>query len=99
MNELNKDTQLKLTVKDAAGLGVVMVSILSVYFSLKADIALAMERPEPVISQQEYQYKDEVVRKTIMLTQQDVDAMKEDVKEIKESLKILETRLYENKKR
>jgi len=34
-----------------------------------------------------------------MLTQQDVDAMKEDVKEIKETLKILETRLYENKKR
>ncbi len=99
MNELNKDTQLRLTVKDAAGLGFVLVSILSVYFSLKADIALAMERPEPVISEQEYHYKDEVVRKTIMLTQQDVDAMKEDVKEIKETLKTLETRLYETKKR
>jgi len=85
MNELNKDTQLRLTVKDAAGLGFVLVSILSVYFSLKADIALAMEKPEPVISEQEYHYKDEVVRKTIMLTQQDVDAMKEDVKEIKET--------------
>ncbi len=99
MNELNKDTQLRLTVKDAAGLGFVLVSILSVYFSLKADIALAMEKPEPVISEQEYHYKDEVVRKTIMLTQQDVDAMKEDVKEIKETLKTLETRLYETKKR
>ena len=95
MNELNKDTQLRLTVKDAAGLGFVLVSILSVYFSLKADIALAMEKPEPVISEQEYHYKDEVVRKTIMLTQQDVDAMKE----VKETLKTLETRLYETKKR
>ncbi len=32
-----------------------------------------------------------------MLTQQDVDAMKEDVQEIKETLKLLESRLYENK--
>ncbi len=97
MSEITKDTQLKLTIKDAAGLGFVLVSILSVYFSLKADIALAMEKPDPVISQQEYQYKDEIVRKTIMLTQQDVDAMKEDVQEIKETLKLLESRLYENK--
>ena len=97
MGEITKDTQLKLTIKDAAGLGVVLVSILSVYFSLKADIALAMEKPDPVISEQEYQYKDEIVRKTIMLTQQDVDAMKEDVQEIKETLKLLESRLYENK--
>jgi len=99
MNELNKDTQLKLTIKDAAGLGFVLISMMTVYFTLKADIALAMERPEPVISEQEYHYKDEIVRKTIMLTQQDVDAMKEDVKEIKETLKTLETRLYETKKR
>jgi len=97
MSEITKDTQLKLTIKDAAGLGFVLVSILSVYFTLKADIALAMEKPEPVISEQEYQYKDEIVRKTIMLTQQDVDAMKEDVQEIKETLKLLESRLYENK--
>ena len=75
-NELNSDTQIKLTIKDAVGMGMILVSVLSVYFTLKSDIALAMERPEPVITEQEYHYKDEVVRKTIMLTQQDVDAMK-----------------------
>ncbi len=99
MTQLDKDTTFKLTLKDAAGLGFVLVSIMTVYFSLKADIALAMEKPEPVISEQEYHYKDEIVRKTIMLTQQDVDAMKEDVKEIKETLKTLEERLYENKRK
>lgn len=99
MTQLDKDTTFKLTLKDAAGLGFMLVSIMTVYFSLKADIALAMEKPEPVISEQEYHYKDEIVRKTIMLTQQDVDAMKEDVKEIKETLKTLEERLYENKRK
>jgi hypothetical protein len=93
--EINKDTTFRLTIKDAMGLGIGLVSILSVYFTLKADIALAMEKPEPVITEQEYHYKDEVVRKTIMLTQQDVDGIKEDISEIKETLKTLEARLYE----
>ncbi len=93
--EISKDTTLKLTFKDLMGVGIGLVSILSVYFTLKADIALAMEKPEPVITEQEYHYKDEVVRKTIMLTQQDVDGIKEDISEIKETLKTLEARLYE----
>lgn len=95
MAQIDKDTTFSLTIKDAAGLGVFLVGILSVYFTLKADIALAMEKPEPVISEQEYHYKDEIVRKTIMLTQQDVDGIKDDVEEIKETLKTLEQRLYE----
>ena len=97
-NELNSDTQIKLTIKEAVGMGMILVSVLSVYFTLKSDIALAMERPEPVITEQEYHYKDEVVRKTIMLTQQDVDAMKEDLIEIKETLNKLEERLYEKRR-
>lgn len=93
--EIGKDTTFRLTIKDAIGFGIGLVSIMSVYFTLKADIALAMEKPDPVITQQEYQYKDEIVRKTIMLTQQDVDGIKEDISEIKETLKTLEARLYE----
>lgn len=97
MTQIDKDTQFKLSIKDAVGVGFVLVTILSVYFTLKSDIALAMEKPDPVISEQEYHYKDEVVRKTIMLTQQDVDGIKEDISEIKETLKTLEARLYETK--
>ena len=84
--EINSNTQVKLTIKDAVGLGFVLVSVLSVYFTLKSDIALAMERPKPVITEQEYHYKD-------------VDAMKEDLSEIKKTLNKLEERLYENKRR
>jgi hypothetical protein len=96
--EINSNTQVKLTIKDAVGLGFVLVSVLSVYFTLKADIATAKELPKPVITEQEYHYKDEVVRKTIMLTQQDVDAIKEDMSEIKETLNKLEERLYDKRR-
>ncbi len=93
----NKDmnTSFQMTIKDTITLVLFLVSILSVYFTLKADIALAMKEPKPVISEEEYKYKDEILRKTILLTQKDVDAIKEDINEIKETLKLLESRLYE----
>mgnify|MGYP003145563749 FL=1 len=44
--------------------------------------------PIPEVSKTEFQYKDEIIRQTIMDTQ-------EDVAEIKETLKLLETRIFE----
>lgn len=93
--EISENTKFTL---DAKTMGLIIgftVSLATTYFSLKSEIALAMEKPEPVITQQEYQYKDEIVRQTIMMTQKDVDGIKEDINEIKETLKLLEERLYE----
>lgn len=93
--EISENTKFTL---DAKTIGLIIgftVSLATTYFSLKSEIALAMEKPEPVITQQEYQYKDEIVRQTIMMTQKDVDGIKEDISEIKETLKLLEERLYE----
>ena len=93
--EINENTKFTL---DAKTIGLIIgftVSLATTYFSLKSEIALAMEKPEPVITQQEYQYKDEIVRQTIMMTQKDVDVIKEDIAEVKETLKLLEERLYE----
>ena len=68
-----------------------VVSLATMYFTLKSDIALAMEKPDPVISRTEYDLKDELVRQTIMDTQEDVDQILEDLKKIDE-------RLYEIRK-
>jgi len=56
------------------------------WFSLKADIALAIEKPEPVIDRVEYDLKDELIRQTIMDTQEDVDKILEDLSKIDERL-------------
>ena len=81
--EISENTKFTL---DAKTIGLIIgftVSLATTYFSLKSEIALAMEKPEPVITQQEYQYKDEIVRQTIMMTQKDVDVIKEDIAEVK----------------
>ena len=56
------------------------------WFTLKADIALAMERPEPVIERTEYDLKDELIRQTIMDTQEDVDLLLEKFEKMEERI-------------
>ena len=64
------------------------VTIASLYFVMQADIAEAKELPRPEISKLEYDLKDELIRATIMDTQDDVE-------EIKETIKKIDERLYE----
>lgn len=64
------------------------VSLAGMYFTLKADIAYAATQPEPVIERVEYDLKDELIRQTIMDTQEDVEM-------ILEKMEKLEERLYE----
>ncbi len=68
-----------------------VVTITGMYFALQSDIALAMELPEPVIDRMEFDMKDELIRATIMDTQDDVE-------EIKETLNKMDERLYEMQK-
>lgn len=87
---------MKLSIKDAIGVGFVLVSIITLYFTLKVEIAEAKQLPPPIMTAEEFKYKDEIFTKTILLTQKDVDVIKDDVKEIKETLRLLEERLYES---
>jgi len=80
--ELNEDTSLNVSIKTLIGIGAAMATIIGMWFVLQADIEEAKQLPAPeppVISRMEFDMKDQLVRQTIMTTQ-------EDVKEIKEQL-------------
>ena len=89
MAKVGESTEVTLDLKTlgivAAGIG----SMVAMWFSLQADIAVAKELPkpnEPEITRMEFDMKDQLVRQTIMSTQEDVTEMKEDIKMIKEKL-------------
>ena len=89
--QIGENTKVTLDLKT---IGIIIggtISLALMYCTLQADIALAMEKPEPVISRTEYDLKDELVRQTIMDTQKDVD-------QILEELEKIEQRLYEIRK-
>ena len=89
--QLGEDTKVTLDLKTIGLIIGGVVSLASMYFVMQADIARAMELPEPVIDRVEYDLKDELIRQTIMDTQ-------EDVEEIKETIDKIDERLYEIQK-
>ena len=89
--ELSEETKVTLDLKTLGAIGAGIVTLAGMWFALQADIAEAKELPAPVIDRIEYDLKDELIRQTIMDTQ-------EDVEEIKESLEKIDERLYELQK-
>jgi len=98
--ELNEDTGFNISIKSLIGIGFAMATLIGMYFTLQADIQKAMDLPKnewnpewiknlppPDVSRMEYDMKDQMIRQTIMTTQ-------EDVKEIKKTLEKIEDKLY-----
>ena len=88
--ELNEDSGFKVSIKTLVGIGAAMATIISMWFMLQADIADAKELPvpaDPEVTRMEFDMKDQMIRQTILTTQ-------EDVKEIKKTLEKIEDKLY-----
>ena len=86
--ELNEDTGFNVSIKTLIGIGAAMATIISMWFILQADITEAKELPAPDVTRMEFDMKDQMIRQTIMTTQ-------EDVKEIKNTLEKIEDKIYE----
>ena len=89
--ELNEDSGFKVSIKTLIAIGFSMATIISMWFMLQADIEEAKELPKPPapdVTRMEFDMKDQMIRNTIMETQ-------EDVKEIKESMEKIEDKLYD----
>ena len=87
--QIGEDTKVTLDLKTigmaVAGVG----TVVGMWFALQADIAEAKELPlpaEPEITRMEFDMKDQLVRQTIMTTQEDVTEIKEDIKLIEEKI-------------
>ncbi len=89
--QISEETKITLDLKTIGIIIGGVVSLASLYFVMQADIAEAKELPKPVIDRVEYDLKDELIRQTIMDTQ-------EDVEEIKETIDKIDQRLYEIQK-
>ena len=89
--EIGESTKVTLDLKTIGMIVVFVITLAGMWFTLQADIAQAKELPVPVIDRIEYDLKDELIRQTIMDTQ-------EDVEEIKETIDKIDQRLYEIQK-
>jgi hypothetical protein len=84
--QIGEDTKVTLDLKTLGMIGAGLISLAGMWFALQADIAEAKELPAPVIDRIEYDLKDELIRQTIMDTQEDVDKILEEIEKIDERL-------------
>jgi len=87
--ELNENTGFRISIKTLIGVGFGMATIISMWFMLQADIAEAKELPvppDPEVTRMEFDMKDQLIRQTIMTTQEDVIEIKDDLKNIERKI-------------
>ena len=90
--QIGEDTKVTLDLKTLGMIGTGIAALVGMWFALQADIAEAKELPAPVIDRIEYDLKDELIRQTILDTQEDVESMKEQLDKIDERLYELQQR-------
>ena len=78
-----------MKIKTLGGIAALIATIVSMWFVLQADIAEAKELPAPLppdVTRMEYDMKDQLIRQTIMSTQEDVKELKDRLIRMEEKL-------------
>lgn len=89
--EINEGTKITLDLKTIGILLFTVSVVIGMWFTLQGDIEEAKKLPEPPIDRIEYDLKDELIRQTILDTQDDVESILDELEKI-------EARLYELQK-
>ena len=85
-NKISEKTELTLDLKTLIIIVSFVVTAVGMWFAIQADIQLAKELPEPEVSRTEYDLKDQLIRETIMNTQDKVEENSDKLDKIDEKL-------------
>tara|TARA_B100001939_G_C16851576_1_gene577712 strand:- start:248 stop:538 length:291 start_codon:yes stop_codon:yes gene_type:complete len=81
-----KKKKFNISIENLITIGMVVVTVVGMWYSLQADIQLAKELPEPPVTRTEYDLKDQLIRENIINTNKKVEEIDETVKKIDEKL-------------
>ena len=91
--QIGEQTKVTLDLKTIGIIVCFVATACGMWFGLKSEIAEAKTLPKPEISRTEYDLKDELIRSTIMDTQDDVEEMKDQLKKIDERLYDIQSKI------
>ena len=100
--ELNENTGFNVSIKTLIAIGAAMATVIGMWFMLQADIQEAKDLPKnewnpeweeklppPSITRMEFDMKDQLVRQTIMTTQEDVKEIKAQLEKLNDKIDAL----------
>ena len=85
-NKISENTEFTLDVKTLVIIVSFVVTAVGMWFAIQADIQLAKELPKPPVTRTEYDLKDQLIRETIMNTQEKVEENSKKLDKIDEKL-------------
>ena len=85
-NKISENTELTLDLKTLVIIVTFVVTVVGMWFALQKDIDLAKELPKPEVSRTEYDLKDQLIKETIMNTQEKVEQNSDKLDKIDEKL-------------
>ena len=81
-----KKKKFNISVENMITIGMVIVTVTGMWYSLQGEIELAKQLPEPEVSRTEYDLKDQLIRETIINTQEKVQENGEKLEDIDQKL-------------
>ena len=96
--EIGKDSKFTLSIETAISVLVTVGMIVGMWYSLQAEIELAKELPEPEVSRMEYDLKDQMIRDSILNTEEKVDKLEEKVDSVKDDTRMIQETLLDMNK-
>ena len=84
--EIGKATKLKLSLETLITVGATVVVVTTMYLTLKSEIAVAKELPKSEVTRIEYVLKDELIRNTILKTQDDINKITKTLERIEDKV-------------
>ena len=81
-----KKKKFNISIENLITIGMVVVTVTGMYYSIIGDIEEAKKLPEPEVSRTEYDLKDQLIRENIINTNKKVEEIDETVKKIDEKL-------------
>lgn len=87
--EISEESKFEVSIKTLGGLAMLIFAFVGMWFTLQAEIAeakLLPIPPDPEVTKMEFDMKDQMIRQTILDTQEDMKEVKEDLKYLRNKL-------------
>ena len=102
MDELDieklKKKKFNISIENLVTIGMVVITVTGMWYSLQEEIQLAKELPEPEVSRMEYDLKDQMIRDSILNTEEKVDKLEDKVDSVKDDTRMIQETLLDMNK-
>ena len=86
MKEVSIDSKISISLETLGALAIALGTVIGMWYSLQSEIELAKQLPPSEVSRTEYDLKDQLIRETIMNTQEKVEQNGDKLDKIEERL-------------